>query len=113
MAAPSKADTRVRAKIAAIHRALTAIDHLASGTIAKRMRSCGNPNCRCARGRQYLHGPYYQWGYMKDGKLHSRVLSPQQAELMSQAIANYRKVKRLLKSWEDQTVRWIERHATD
>jgi hypothetical protein len=45
------------------------------------------------------------------GKLRHRTLSPEQAELMSLAIANHRKVKKLLRAWEVQTQRLIELNA--
>jgi uncharacterized protein YqiB (DUF1249 family) len=40
-------------------------------------------------------------------------LSPKQAELMRLAIANYRKVKKLLRAWEAQTQRLIELNADE
>lgn len=49
---------------------------------------------------------------MKDGRLHHRTLSPEQAKLMRRAIANYRKVKRLLQMWEAHTRRLIKLAAT-
>jgi hypothetical protein len=37
-----------------------------------------------------IHGPYYEWSYLKAGKLRHRTLTPEQAELMRAAILNYR-----------------------
>jgi uncharacterized protein YigA (DUF484 family) len=99
---------QVRANIAEIHRTLSALEYLASGTLQKRTKVCGHPRCRCATDPAARHGPYYEWGYLKAGKLRSRSLSSRQAELMRTAIANYRKAKKLLKAWEAQTVRLIE-----
>lgn len=48
---------------------------------------------------------------MKAGKLVHRYISPAQAVLLHQAIANYRKVKKLLRAWEDETERLIEAEA--
>ena len=39
---------------------------------------------------------------LKAGKLRHRTLTPEQAELMRLAIANYRRMKRLLRDWEVQ-----------
>jgi hypothetical protein len=109
---PTRASiTEVRERIAEIHRALTAVEYLASGTLLKRTKVCGNPRCHCARDRAARHGPYYEWSYLKGGKLRHRTLAPEQAALMRLAIANYRKAKRLLRAWEVQTLRLIELNA--
>lgn len=103
-----KTTTAVREKIAGIHTALSTVQYLASGTLSKRTKLCGNPRCHCAKDPAARHGPYYEWSYLKAGKLRHRTLTPEQAELMGLAIANYRKVKRLLKAWEVQTLRLIK-----
>ncbi len=48
---------------------------------------------------------------MKAGKLVHRYISPAQAVLLHQAIANYRKVKKLLRAWETETERLIDAQA--
>lgn len=45
---------------------------------------------------------------MKGGKLVNRMVSPDEATMLRRAIANYRGVRRLLRTWEDQTVRLME-----
>lgn len=99
---------KILANIAAIQRAVSSQQYLSSGTLLKRTKLCGRSSCRCHVDRAARHGPYYEWGFLKGGKLRHRMLSPERAELMRQAIANYRKVKKLLKAWEAQTVRLIE-----
>jgi hypothetical protein len=37
-----------------------------------------------------------------------RVLSPEQAKIVTKGIENYRKVKALLRRWEEETVRAME-----
>ena len=96
-----------RARIRKIRRELAAIDSLCSGTLLKRMKTCGSPNCRCATDPEARHGPYYEWGHMKAGKLLHRLVSPAQAQALGVAIANYRKAKKLLRAWEAQTERLI------
>ena len=103
--------TTVQAKIAEIHKALSALQYLSSGTLLKRTKLCGNPRCHCASDPAARHGPYYEWSYMRAGKLRHRTLTPQQAQLMRLAIANYRKVKKLLRAWEVQTQRLIQLNA--
>ncbi|MGH8525253.1 MAG: hypothetical protein ACREXY_13910 [Gammaproteobacteria bacterium] len=45
---------------------------------------------------------------MKGGKLVHRTVSPQQAAILRLAIANYRKVRKLLRTWEAETERLID-----
>ena len=97
-----------QARIARIHESISDIEYLSSGTLLKRMKRCGNPRCACAKDVAAQHGPYYEWSYMQDGRLRHRTLSPEQAKLMRRAIANHRKVKRLLQLWETYTRRLIE-----
>jgi hypothetical protein len=97
-----------RQRIARIQEQIRALDDLASGTLARRTKLCGRPGCRCARDQGARHGPYYEWGRMKNGRLVNRMVSPQEASLIRRAIANYRAVRRLLRAWENQTVRVIE-----
>ena len=87
----------VRQQVTRIHQALAAVEYRSSGTLHKRTKVCGNPNCRCASDRAARHGPYYEWGYVKGGRLRHRTLTPQQAALTRLAIGNYRKVKKLLR----------------
>jgi len=100
--------TKSREKIAKIQRTLSAMEYLSSGTLLKRMKICGNPRCHCATDPAARHGPYFEWSYLKAGKLHHRTLTPEQAEIMRLAIANQRKAKKLMRVWEAQTLNLIE-----
>jgi hypothetical protein len=95
-------------RIAEIHQQVAEIDMLCTGTLLKRMMTCGSPTCRCAQDPALRHGPYYEWGHMRSGKLVHRMVSPQQAELLRQAITNYRKLKKLIRYWEAETEHWID-----
>ena len=98
----------IQARIAEIQHALAAVQYLSSGTLLKRTKRCGNPRCRCATDPSARHGPYYEWSYKQAGKLRHLTLTARQAELMRLAIANSRRVKKLLRAWEQQTLRLIE-----
>lgn len=98
-------------KIAEIKRSLSALEHLSSGTLLKRMKVCGNPRCHCAGDPAARHGPYYEWSFLKGGKLRHRTLTHEQAQIMRLAIVNHRKAKKLLRAWEAQTLRLIELNA--
>jgi hypothetical protein len=108
--------TRRRAaleRIAQIRDRLRTIERLCSGTLLRRTKVCGKPECRCATDRTARHGPYYEWGRMKGGRLVHRMVSPAQAALLREAIGNYRMLRRLLRTWENQTVKLIEAEADD
>jgi len=84
------------------------MDYLCSGTLLERMKRCGKPGCRCAHDPDARHGPYYEWGHMRAGRLVHRTVTPEQAAILRLAIANYRKAKELMQSWEDETERLID-----
>ena len=84
------------------------MDYLCSGTLLKRMMKCGKASCRCQQDPAARHGPYYEWGHMHDGKLVHRYVSPEQADVLQQAITNYRSVQQLLRTWESQTERVLD-----
>jgi hypothetical protein len=48
---------------------------------------------------------------MKGGKLVHRLVSAERANLLRQAIANYRRLRKLLRSWENETERLIDAQA--
>jgi len=100
-----------REKIGRIRAALTEIEYLCSGTLHQRTKVCGRPTCRCAQDPLARHGPYYEWGHLKGGKLVHRVITPEQAHLLQQAIDNQRHVKKLMRAWEEQTERLIDLEA--
>jgi hypothetical protein len=105
---PLHSPERARARIAQIREELSAIELLCSGTLLKRLKICGSPNCRCAHDPSARHGPYYEWGHMRGGKQVHRMVSAEQADVLRQAIANYRRLKKLLRGWEAETERLID-----
>ena len=102
---------RALERIARIREALNAIDYLCSGTLLQRTKVCGKPGCRCAQDPSARHGPYYEWGHMKGGRLVHRTVSPEQATILQLAIANHRKAKKLMQAWEDETERLFDAEA--
>lgn len=108
---PQQIAQQARERIEQIRQDLALIELLCSGTLLKRMKTCGSPTCRCAQDPAARHGPYYEWGHMRAGKLMHRLVSPEQAELLEQAISNYRRLKNLLRSWEAESERLIDAQA--
>jgi hypothetical protein len=105
---PEQARETAQARIRALQDRLQDLDWLCSGTLLKRMMTCGKAACRCARDPNARHGPYYEWGHMMKGKLVHRMVTPQQATIIRKAIANYRTARGLLRAWESQTRRVIQ-----
>ena len=99
---------KAHTRIAAIHDAIHVVDYLCSGTLLEHRTRCGKPGCRCSTDPDARHGPYYDWGHMRAGKLVHRRVSPEQAVVLRIAIANYRKVRKLLLDWEKETERIID-----
>jgi hypothetical protein len=105
---PKQLAQQARRRIERIRAALAKIDYLCSGTLLERTKVCGKPTCRCAQDPAARHGPYYEWGHMKAGKLVRRQVSAEQAQLLRLAIENYRYAQQLLRDWEAETEQLID-----
>jgi len=104
---PEDIQAASRDRIAQIQEEIRALTYVCSGTLLRRWMTCGKTTCRCATDPDARHGPYYEWGRMKRGKLVHRMIPAHQAPLLRMAIQNYRTLRRLLRAWEEQTVRII------
>jgi len=89
--------------IARIHRQLATMDLACSGTLSKRTKRCGKPNCQCATDPAAAHGPYYEWSRREDGRTVCTMISPSHARRLQRAIANYRRVQALLHEWDQRS----------
>jgi hypothetical protein len=90
-------------RIERIHEQITAMELLAQGTLTKRTKVCGRPNCRCAHDPKSRHGPYYEWTRRIKGRYVHSILSAEQAAQLSVAIENNRKLRILLTRWTKET----------
>ena len=95
---------QTRERIARIRATLNAMDHLCSGTLQRRMMICGKPGCRCAHDPAARHGPYYEWGRVEQGRLVHSKLSRDEAQRFVQAMRKYRRLKQLLRKWQQESV---------
>jgi hypothetical protein len=73
------------------------LDFVMQGSVVKRTKRCSNPACHCQKGGEHEHGPYYQWTAKVKGKTITKMLSPKEASVWKQSIANGRQLKKLLK----------------
>jgi anti-sigma-K factor RskA len=99
---------QIRARIERIRRELADLETLSSGTVLKRMKTCGNPSCGCHQDSDKRHGPYCEWTHLKAGKYTHRSLSVEQAAAMKAAIANHRKLQKLVTARKAETEKLIE-----
>jgi len=88
-------------RIASIQRQVARVDLICSGTLLKRTKVCGKPNCRCARDPDAEHGPYYEWKRRENNCLRHRIVSAEEAERIRKAQDDYQRVLTLLAEWED------------
>jgi hypothetical protein len=103
----SPSTRRLQSQIDDLRSQLAAIDLVCPGSLLKRTKVCGKPNCRCAKDPKHRHGPYYEWSRWENGRLVHSVLPPHQAKLIASAIKNHRKAQRLLASWSQKSLKLI------
>jgi len=70
------------------------------GSLVTRTSRCGNPNCRCHRDPNRLHGPYLSWTRKVNGKTVTRNLSAAQAERYRPWFDNARRLRELINEVE-------------
>ena len=80
---------------------ISEIGFISSGTVIQRSTRCGTPTCRCHAEPPQLHGPYWQWTAKIDGKTVTRRLTPAQAALYQEWIANDRRLRDLINKMRD------------
>ena len=95
-------------QIQSIRQQIAAMGLVAQGTVSKRTKVCGRPNCRCAQDPEARHGPYYEWTRRQNGRYVHTVISADQAEKLVAAIDNNRRVLELLRRWSTETARELK-----
>jgi hypothetical protein len=96
---------RVSTAVAEIRDAIAQIDFACPGTLSKRWKQCGRPNCSCADDPTKRHGPYYEWSRQVDGRLRHSLLTEEQALYVARAIDNHSRILALLARWGVETAR--------
>ncbi|MBU1699151.1 MAG: hypothetical protein KJ927_04470 [Candidatus Eisenbacteria bacterium] len=64
------------------------------GSVSTAHSQCGKPNCACKGDPPRLHGIYYRWTGLIDGKRTTKTISRQTAMECKKRIRNYRKLQR-------------------
>lgn len=80
-----------------------------TGSISTALSRCGKTGCACKADPPRLHGPYYRWTGILDGKRTTVTISRSEAVECRRRIASYRKLQRAMERvvQEDQkTAPW-------
>lgn len=75
---------------------LTGQSPLLSGSISTARSTCGKPHCACKAHPPKLHGPYYRWTGIAQGKRTTITLTQAEARECQRRIQNYHHLKHQL-----------------
>jgi len=96
---------QAQARLERIRRQISELDYICSGTLHRRTKVCGKQGCVCARDPEARHGPYYEWSRLEGGRLVHTILPAPLAALFVRALRNRRRLGRLIRIWEQESVR--------
>jgi len=88
-----------------LKQALLELDFVRPGSVVRRFMPCGKPSCRCMGDPAQWHGPYYQWSHKVRGKTVTLRLTPEQAQLCQQWVANHRRLKEIIRKMESLSLK--------
>lgn len=86
------------------------------GCISIATSRCGKPNCACKAKPPKLHGPFYRWTGLINGKRTTRTISKEDAVESERRIKNYRKMKKEIDALLEMSLKdapWIKDQAED
>jgi hypothetical protein len=66
------------------------------GSVSTAKSQCGKPNCACKAKPPRLHGPFYRWTGVIDGKRTTKTISKEMAKECARRIKNYRALQGML-----------------
>jgi hypothetical protein len=73
---------------------------ISQGSVVLRHTYCRTPGCRCHADPPQPHGPYWQWTRYDAGRTITRRLTPPQAALYQEWIANRRRLAGIVAEME-------------
>ncbi len=94
-ATPAEQLARYDNRYRALAAQLADIGPISSGSLTRRYTRCTSPGCKCRADPPRPHGPYWQLTRKIDGKTVTRRLTPAQAKLYQEWIANDRRLRRI------------------
>lgn len=105
----SKKPTRDEEQYRAIKRSVRNLGFIRWGSLVKRFMPCGKQGCCCQNEPPQLHGPYYQWTRKVKGKTVTVRLTPEEAKIFKEWIANGRQFDRIISQMEKISFRITSR----
>jgi hypothetical protein len=100
--------TTLQAELDRLKDQIAVVGFVSPGSVVRRYMPCGKPGCRCQGDPPKLHGPYWQHSHKVGGKTITRRLTPDQARLYQQWIANRRRIDQLLAQMEQVSAQAAE-----
>jgi len=92
---------------------LADIGLICSGSIIRRYTRCTAAGCKCRADPPEPHGPYWQWTRKVNGKTVTRRLTPAEAKLYKQWIANDRRMRRIIDQMRTVAAKAADIHLED
>lgn len=68
-------------------------DPVLPGTISQARAKCGKKTCRCQKDPRFLHGPYYRWTGLINGKRTTITLTKEEAQECKRRIKNWKRLQ--------------------
>ncbi len=75
---------------------LSGLGFIWPGSIQRRMMMCGKPSCACHSDPKARHGPYLYWTTKKASKTVGKLLTPEEADLYEEWIANRKELEAIV-----------------
>jgi hypothetical protein len=75
---------------------IDAVGPILSGSVSVAESRCGKPNCACKAKPPQLHGPFYRWTGVLNGKRTTKTISKEVARECERRIGNYRHLQKKL-----------------
>ena len=75
------------------------------GSISTAKSQCGNPGCICKTNPRKLHGVYYRWTGIINGKRTTKTISKEVAEECMKRIKKYRVLQGKIRKLLDQAIK--------
>lgn len=103
-----KHPTLIRRSLQARQKQLAAAGPVLAASLVTIRRSCGNPNCRCARGQKHL-GHYLTWKLK--AKTHTAYVPVDLVPQVKKWTQEHRRIKKLVQQTSQLCIALIQSHV--
>ena len=81
------------------------LSHFRPGTLIKRYRKCGKPNCHCAKHGAKGHGPQWSLTRAKKGKTITKIIPADAVDITKKQIAKYKEFTQCISELVDVNIK--------